>query len=79
MAITINPNIQKQIFIIADLTSTFEVIIRKNYGWLMKASDGTGYFGYEPSSHSYIEIISYEKLLKDAKNRNRIFFDKLGI
>ncbi len=79
LTITINKNTQRQVYIIADLTSTFENIISRYYGWLMKSSDGTGYFGYETSSRAYIEIITYEKLLKDAKNRNKVFFEKLGI
>ena len=38
-----------------------------------------GFFGYKDSDelNAYIEIISYEKLLEDAKKRNRILFDKL--
>jgi hypothetical protein len=27
----------------------------------------------------YIEVISWDKLLKDAKQRNDIFFKKLGL
>ena len=49
------------------------------YGWIVKSSGGAGYFGYEQNSKSYIEIVSYEKLLKNAKNRNKVFFEKLGI
>lgn len=79
LTITINKNIQKQVYIIADLTSTLEKIISKYFPWLIKSSDRTGYFGYEPISKTYFEIISYEKLLKDVKNRNKVFFEKLGI
>lgn len=79
MTTTIHENIQKQVYIIADLTSTFELIIKKYYSWLVKSSDNTGYFGFDTGSKAYIEIVSYEKLLKDAKNRNKVFFEKLGI
>lgn len=79
LTITINKNIQKQVYIIADLTTTFETIVETYFGWLIKSSDRTGYFGYEPISKTYFEIISYEKLLKDVKNRNKVFFEKLGI
>lgn len=79
LTITISKNTQRQIYIIADLETTFENIIKKYFGWLIKSSDGMGYYGYEPNSHAYVEVITYEKLLKDARNRNRIFFEKLGI
>jgi hypothetical protein len=38
-----------------------------------------GYFNYIKNYNAYIEVISYQKMLKDAKIRNRILFDKLGI
>lgn len=79
LTITINKNTQRQIYIIADLETTFESIIKKYFGWLIKSSDGMGYYGYEPNSRAYVEVITYEKLLKDVRNRNRIFFEKLGI
>ena len=39
--------------------------------------DGEGYFGYIPDPGAYIEVISFDKLLRDAKERNQILFDKL--
>ena len=44
---------------------------------LVPTQDGEGYFGYNPTVGTYIEVISYDKLLKDAKQRNRTLFDKL--
>ncbi len=41
--------------------------------------DRLGYFGYSKAYSAYVEIISYDKLLIDAKKRNRILFDKLGL
>lgn len=43
------------------------------------APDGRGYFGYVPMQRAYFEVISYSKMLDDAKKRNRAFFDKLGL
>lgn len=79
MTTTIHRNIQKQAYIIADITSSFDSILTRNYSWLQRSSDNTGFFGFDPGSKTYIEIISYEKLLKDSNNRNKIFFHKLGI
>lgn len=62
-------------YIIADITPTLER--RANKANLQLTQDGEGYFGYNSSVGAYIEIISYNKLVKDAKQRNRVLFDKL--
>lgn len=41
--------------------------------------DGLGYFKWKTNISLYIEVISWDKLLKDAKLRNSIFSQKLGI
>jgi hypothetical protein len=41
--------------------------------------DGQGYFHYNQNHHAYIEVLSYRKVLGDAKKRNKVFFDKLGL
>ena len=40
-----------------------------------------GFFGHNPDDdyNAYIEIISFERLISSAKERNRAFFDKLGL
>lgn len=62
-------------YVIADVTPT----LRKSAAraGLVPTQDGEGYFGYNPTVGTYIEVISYDKLLKDAKQRNRALFDKL--
>jgi hypothetical protein len=42
-------------------------------------ADNEGYFFFHKNSGCYIEILSYDKMLNDAKKRNRAFFDKLQI
>ncbi|RSK44677.1 hypothetical protein [Hymenobacter perfusus] len=44
-----------------------------------ETADGEGYFWYNPNTKAYFEVISFDKLIKDAKQRNQILFDKLGI
>jgi hypothetical protein len=44
-----------------------------------RTPDGSGYYGYNKNLGAYIEIIGFEKLLVDAKKRNRILFDKLNM
>ncbi len=46
---------------------------------LSVTSDHLGYFGYNPNYKSYIEVVSFDRLLNSAKERNRAFFDKLGL
>jgi hypothetical protein len=38
-----------------------------------------GYFGYKKNSQAYVEVIGFDRLLNMAKDRNRAFFDKLGL
>ena len=43
------------------------------------SSEAIEYFRFNDSLNSYMEILSYNKILNDAKKRNRILFQKLGI
>ena len=45
----------------------------------VRTPDGEGFIKYHPNLHAYEEIISYDKLLKDARRRNQTFFDKLNL
>jgi hypothetical protein len=72
-----NHDIPAYCYVVCDLTST--MIKRcKNFSLTMTA-DGMGFFGYNPNYKAYIEVISFNQLVKAAKERNRAFFDKLGL
>ncbi len=62
-------------YIICDLTDKMRVHCRD--ASLTETADNMGYAGYNPARQSYIEVISYNKLIADAKKRNEILFDKL--
>jgi hypothetical protein len=64
-------------YVICDTTEKIE-IIAQNKG-MLATPDNLGYYGYNPSLSAYVEIISYAKLLRDAKKRNRILFEKLHL
>ena len=64
-------------YIIATLNVSLEK--QAKFYNLTKAPEGNGYFGYNDSYRAYIEIISFEKLISNAKKRNRAFFDKLKL
>ncbi|MDR1700126.1 MAG: hypothetical protein LBR68_02950 [Lachnoclostridium sp.] len=62
-------------YVIADLTDSMKEDA-VNAG-LIVTPDGDGYYGYNQTRGAYIEVISYDKLVRDAKQRNQILFDKL--
>lgn len=64
-------------YIICDLTPSVEIKIQ-NMG-ARRTPDNLGYYGFNENLNAYYEIISYTKLLDDAKKRNRILFDKLNV
>lgn len=70
-------NIPGFCYIIGDLTPRMEKCCRLHT--LTLTNDNLGYFGYNPNYKAYIEVISFERLIKTAKQRNRAFFDKLGL
>ncbi|NMW65005.1 ATP-binding protein [Mobiluncus mulieris] len=64
-------------YIVADLTTT--MVHHCKTASLLPMQDGTGYFGFNPSFKAYIEVISFDRLVNVATERNRAFFDKLGL
>ena len=62
-------------YIICDLTDKMCSYCRD--GGLLPTADKMGYTGYNQARQAYIEVISYRKLIVDAKKRNEILFDKL--
>jgi hypothetical protein len=65
-------------YVLADLTPSFEKRCRIHHN-LKRTSDGQGYFGYKDNVNAYVEVISFDRLVNMAKERNRAFFDKLGL
>lgn len=63
-------------YLIADLTPSLKFQMEMNYH---PSIDGEGYFKTLTGGNGYIEILSYDKLLADAKRRNRVLFEKLGL
>lgn len=64
-------------YVISDKTPTLE---QQAYDFeLTKTADGQGFFGYKRQYNAYFELISYTKMVADAKKSNVAFFDKLGL
>lgn len=72
-----NENIPAYCYIICDLTPPVETRIQ-NMG-ARRTPDNLGYYGFNESLNAYYEIISYNKVVMDAKKRNRILFEKLNL
>lgn len=65
------------IYIICELTKKLkEELEDENYEMTL---DGMGYRRYYSKKSTMVEVISFEKMSKDADERNKIFFKKLGI
>lgn len=64
-------------YIIADLTPT--MVSRCRLSGLRPTHDGLGYFGFIEPHKAYIEVLSFDRLVNAATERNRAFFDKLGL
>jgi hypothetical protein len=65
-------------YIICDITPTIERYANRNS--FIKSTDGLGFFGYvKDPLNTYIEIISYDKMIIDSEKRNQILFEHLNI
>ncbi|HUC56088.1 MAG TPA: hypothetical protein VMA95_01705 [Streptosporangiaceae bacterium] len=64
-------------YVIADLTPTMTESCKQRN--LKLTDDHLGYFGYNENYRAYIEVISFDRLLNMAHQRNRAFFDCLGL
>ena len=76
--ITVASNTPCFAYIICTLTGKIRKICEKNKDF-NTAYDNLGYFRYYNNLNTYFEVLSYEKIVKDAKIRNRIFMKKLGL
>jgi len=64
-------------YVVCDLTPTLRK--QADYAQLVPTPDTQGYVGYHRHTGLYIEIISFQKLIDDAKRRNAVLFEKLGV
>nr|WP_294945697.1 hypothetical protein [uncultured Mucilaginibacter sp.] len=64
-------------YIVCDLTKNLRKFAR-DAGY-KPLPDNDGFFAFNDNYNLYIEIISFDKLIKDSKQRNKILFDKLNL
>jgi len=63
-------------YIICDLTDS--IINCCKVMDLTVTDDHMGYFGFHKTYKAYIEVVSYDRLVDNAKKQNQAFFEKLG-
>lgn len=66
------------IYVVCDLTvSLVKILERREF---YKTPDGLGYYTFKWKRYNgYIEVIPFDKIKSDARKRNQILFDKLGL
>lgn len=75
--IRVNASTKYYLYAVCDVTSKMERFIEQ-YSFT-PTPDTLGYYDFNKIYNAYFEILSYDKILHDAKKRNRVLFDKLGI
>ncbi|MFD6398652.1 ATP-binding protein [Nocardia sp. NPDC060249] len=64
-------------YILADITPKLTKACKM--AGLNLTSDGMGYFGFIDAYKAYVEVVSFDRLLNAATERNHAFFTKLGL
>lgn len=64
-------------FVVCDLTPKIKEFCDAYQ--LTLSPDKQSYYGFHSTFKIYFEVISFDKVLKDSKQRNKVFFRKLGI
>ena len=73
----LRPNTPIYAFIVCDLTPNLRTSATDNS--FIISPDNDGYFKFNQNYSLYLEIISFDKLIRDSKQRNKVFFEKLNL
>lgn len=73
----LRPNTPMYAYIICDLTPKLRRTAEDS--GFTRLPDNDGYFSFNSNYGLYIEIISFDKLIRDSKQRNKALFDKLNL
>tara|TARA_R110002096_G_scaffold379_12_gene2381 strand:+ start:21176 stop:23179 length:2004 start_codon:yes stop_codon:yes gene_type:complete len=65
-------------YVVCDLSSKVEKWLDTEKDF-KPMPDGLGWFQWRENINLYMEVLSWDKVLKDSEMRNKIFFHKLGI
>jgi len=64
-------------YIICSITDEIKIIAENNN--FIELKNNLGYYSFNNKLKAYTEILAYDQILADAKKRQKIFFDKLGL
>lgn len=65
------------LYAVCDITESLrKILIEEDF---TETPDKLGMYKYHSNFNAHIEVISYDKIVSDAKMRNRVFFEMLGI
>lgn len=64
------------LYVVCDALDSFRTLLKNRYSF-KDTIDRLGMF--RMNENQYIEVLTYDKIINDAKKRNKILFDKLGI
>lgn len=76
--ILVNENTPFYGYVVCDLTQKVKTWLEREKNFT-PMPDGLGWFTWFPNNRLYMEVLSWDKILKDAEMRNKIFFNKLGL
>jgi hypothetical protein len=72
-----NSTIPATVYCVSDITPSLVTVLEDLNA--LKSPDAQFWYGFNPNRRIYFEVIGYDKMLRDATKRNRIFFDKLNL
>ena len=72
-----NDKIPAFCYIVSDITPSLKNVLETLDAF--PTPDNQGYYGFQKTFGIYYEVSDYDKLLGDARKRNRIFLDKLSL
>ena len=76
-AIQLAPGARCHAYLVCDLTKKLGEVLR--YNSFQRTPDGEGWYQHIGDMHTTVEVLTYSKLLRDAKSRNAMLFRKLGL
>jgi hypothetical protein len=71
------PEVPGFCYVVADLTPRMKEACE--HAGLTITADYMGYFGYNPALKAYISVMSFDQVVNSAAERDRAFFDRLGL
>lgn len=72
-----NDNTPAYGFIVCDITKRIREFCELYQ--LTLSPDGDAYYGFHSKYKIYFEVVSFDKVIRDSEQRNKVFFRKLGI